>query len=148
MPQVIPEEHGKHQRGVLYVPIEMLNGPDGYACPALGRLHGSHLAELENNKAVMKQHYVKQVAGNSSESSRLPWPILKVAKAQQRLPSYDSFWSNHSFCRRVVGCLYQSDVEKYIEACTSPELLGCRAFNAACDEQLGRLRDVCGIKMA
>ena len=60
-------------------------------------------------------------------------------------PAYDSFWSNTAFCRHVVGCLYRADVEMYVSACRAPALETCAAFRSACEVQLGRLRDVCGL---
>ena len=60
-------------------------------------------------------------------------------------PAYDSFWSNTAFCRNVVGCLYRADVEAYVSACRAPALGTCAAFRSACEVQLGRLRDVCGL---
>ena len=41
-------------------------------------------------------------------------------------------------CRR-------SDVEAYVSACRAPALGTCAAFRSACEVQLGRLRDVCGL---
>ena len=60
-------------------------------------------------------------------------------------PAYDSFWSTTAFCRNVVGCLYRADVEAYVSACRAPALETCAAFRSACEVQLGRLRDVCGL---
>ena len=54
-------------------------------------------------------------------------------------------WSNAAFCRNVVGCLYRADVEAYVSACRAPALETCAAFRSACEVQLGRLRDVCGL---
>ena len=53
--------------------------------------------------------------------------------------------SNAAFCRNVVGCLYRADVEMYVSACRAPALETCAAFRSACEVQLGRLRDVCGL---
>ena len=47
--------------------------------------------------------------------------------------------------RNVVGCLYRADVEAYVSACRAPVLETCAAFRSACEVQLGRLRDVCGL---
>mmetsp|Transcript_55004 Transcript_55004/g.125179 ORF Transcript_55004/g.125179 Transcript_55004/m.125179 type:complete len:362 (-) Transcript_55004:5-1090(-) len=158
MPQIVPKtKEGRLRPGVLYVPIEMLSEPDGYQCPLLERVQGWRVAELEN--AVLSalgaekgtpatgRHYVVQMPGSSGAGSQnLPFPEIAAAKAENRMPSYDSFWGNKSFCKHVVGCLYRRDVELYVETCATPELRGCRAFRAACEEQLGRLRRVCGLE--
>ena len=48
MPQCVPTtEAGALRPGVLYVPVEMLTEPDGYACPMLDRVRGTGLAAAE-----------------------------------------------------------------------------------------------------
>ena len=48
-------------------------------------------------------------------------------------------------CRHIIGCLYRLDVEAYVNVCRAPELEHCAAFRSACEVQLGRLRNVCGL---
>ena len=145
MPQISPAPH------VLSVPIEMLSEPDGYACPLLERLQGWRVAELEAEalglRAGMPGHYITQAASGSG-SEHWPWPRLHpLAKASRRrgFPSYDSFFSNKSFCRHVVGCLYRDDLRTYHDACRGSRLRVCPAYRRACEAQLARLRDVCGV---
>ena len=93
------------------------------------------------------EHYITHTSLRVVGSEHLPFSAIAAAKAQHQMPSYDSFWSNHSFCGHVVGCLYRSDLLRYLETCAAPLLRGCRAFRAACQEQLTRLRDVCGLNI-
>ena len=43
MPQSVPTKTGALRPGVLYVPIEMLTRPGGYACHSLARVRGNSL---------------------------------------------------------------------------------------------------------
>ena len=43
MPQSMPTKTGALRPGVLYVPIEILSEPGGYACPLLDRVRGNSL---------------------------------------------------------------------------------------------------------
>ena len=73
-------------------------------------------------------------------------PFARVAAAKPA-PKYDSFWSNQSFCRNVVGCLYAADVALYAASCTdavSP-LQQCAAYQRVCARELARLHSVCGL---
>ena len=144
MPQCVPTtEAGALRPDILYVPVEMLTEPDGYACPMLDRLRGTGLAAAEAAaRGGISGHYVKKAASSPPGSEHWSW--TKVKKTRPK-PAYDSFWSNTAFCRHVVGCLYRADVEAYASACRAPALETCAAFRSACEVQLGRLRDVCGL---
>ena len=84
------------------------------------------------------------IAGQRQCQPLGPGARCKVKKTHPK-PAYDSFWSSTAFCRHVVGCLYRADVEMYVSACRAPALETCAAFRSACEVQLGRLRDVCGL---
>ena len=144
MPQCVPTtEAGALRPDILYVPVEMLTEPDGYACPMLDRVRGTGLAAAEAAaRGGISGHYVKKAARSPPGSEHRSW--TKVKKTHPK-PAYDSFWSNTAFCRHVVGCLYRADVEAYVSACRAPALETCAAFRSACEVQLGRLRDVCGL---
>ena len=144
MPQCVPTtEAGALRPDILYVPVEMLTEPDGYACPMLDRVRGTGLAAAEAAaRGGISGHYVKKAASSPPGSEHWSW--TKVKKTHPK-PAYDSFWSNTAFCRHVVGCLYRADVEAYVSACRAPALETCAAFRSACEVQLGRLRDVCGL---
>ena len=43
MPQSVPTRTGALRPGVVYVPIEMLTEPGGYACHSLARVRGNSL---------------------------------------------------------------------------------------------------------
>ena len=141
MPQVTAGSNA----GVLSVPIEMLSEPDGYECPALARLQGWRLAELESSN-VMRTHYIEKVNESMMGSEHLSWSDLSEAKAAHPFPSYDSFWKgNQTFCRHVVGCLFRGDYTMYVDVCTRPELRGCAAYTRACRKELARLKSVCSL---
>jgi hypothetical protein len=144
LPQCVPTtEAGALRPDILYVPVEMLTEPDGYACPMLDRVRGTGLAAAEAAaRGGISGHYVKKAARSPPGSEHWSW--TKVKKTRPK-PAYDSFWSNTAFCRNVVGCLYRADVEAYVSACRAPALETCAAFRSACEVQLGRLRDVCGL---
>ena len=144
MPQCVPTtEAGALRPDILYVPVEMLTEPDGYACPMLDRVRGTGLAAAEAAaRGGISGHYVKKAASSPPGSEHWSWAKVKEAHPK---PTYDSFWNNTAFCRKVVGCLYRADVEAYVSACRAPALETCAAFRSACEVQLGRLRDVCGL---
>ena len=144
MPQVTVSSNA----GVLSVPIEMLNEPDGYECPALARLQGWRLAELESSHS-MEGHYLEKVNESMMGSEHLSWSDLNKSKAAHAFPFYDSFWKgNQTFCRHVVGCLFRGDYTMYVDACTRPELRGCAAYTRACTKELARLKSVCSLAAA
>jgi len=144
MPQCVPTTRaGALRPDVLYVPVEMLTEPGGYACPMLDRVRGTGLAAAEAAaQGDNSRHYMKTATSSPSGSEHWSWATVKEAHP---IPAYDSFWSNTAFCRNVVGCLYRADVEAYVSACRAPALETCAAFRSACEVQLGRLRDVCGL---
>ena len=143
MPQSVPTKTGALRPGVLYVPIEMLTEPGGYACHSLARVRGTGLKAAEAAaQGDNSQHYITKATSSPPGSEH--WSFAKVRSAK-KAPNYDSFWNNTAFCRKVVGCLYRADVEMYVSACRAPALETCAAFRSACEVQLGRLRDVCGL---
>ena len=143
MPQNVPTKTGALRPGVLYVPIEMLTRPGGYACHSLARVRGTGLKAAEAAaQGDNSRHYITKATSSPPGSEH--WSFAKVRSAK-KAPNYDSFWNNTAFCRKVVGCLYRADVEMYVSACRAPALETCAAFRSACEVQLGRLRDVCGL---
>ena len=144
MPQCVPTTRaGALRPDVLYVPVEMLSEPGGYACPLLDRVRGTGLAAAEAAaRGDNSGHYITKATSSSPGSEHWSWAKVKEAHPT---PAYDSFWNNTAFCRSVVGCLYRADVEAYVSACRAPALETCAAFRSACEVQLGRLRDVCGL---
>ena len=148
MPQSI---HGKRGEGglnpgVIYVPIEMLEKPGSYECPGLERVRGTDMKALEGKfGANNSEHYVKQVTSHLG-SEHWSFDEILSAKKKDQTPSYDSFWGDKALCKHVVGCLYQNDLKTYVGACRIPgPLQRCAPFRATCEEQLKRLRDVCGL---
>ena len=146
MPQSVPTNAGALHPGVLYVPIEMLTEPGGYACHSLARVRGTDLKAAEaaaqgNNS----EHYITKATSSPPGSEHWSFAKVRSANNAHATPSYDSFWNNTAFCRHVMGCLYRADVEMYVSACRAPALETCAAFRSACEVQLGRLRDVCGL---
>ena len=144
MPQCVPTTRaGTLRPDVLYVPVEMLSEPGGYACPLLDRVRGTGLAAAEAAaRGDNSEHYITKATSSPPGSEHWSWAKVKEAHPT---PAYDSFWNNTAFCRKVVGCLYRADVEMYVSACRAPALETCAAFRSACEVQLGRLRDVCGL---
>ena len=125
------------------MPIEMLTEPGGFACHSRARVRGTGLKAAEAAaQGDNSRHYITKATSSPPGSEH--WSFAKVRSAK-KAPNYDSFWNNTAFCRNVVGCLYRADVEAYVSACRAPALETCAAFRSACEVQLGRLRDVCGL---
>ena len=107
MPQSSPAPH------VLSVPIEMLSEPDGYACPLLERLQGWRVAELEGEALEhASTHYITQAKASDPGSEHWPWPRLQAEQARRGFLSYDSFFSNKSFCRHVAAASIATTSER------------------------------------
>ena len=72
-----------------------------------------------------------------------------VSRLHEPVPQYDAFWNgNKTFCREVVGCLFGADVALFVRTCSQPALRAqCTAYARACDRELARLRDVCGLEL-
>lgn len=146
MPQSAPTNAGALHPGILYVPIEMLTEPGGYACDSLARVRGTGLKAAEAAaQGDSSEHYITKATSSLPGSEHWSFAKVRSAKNAHATPNYDSFWNNTAFCGHVVGCLYRADVEMYASACRAPALETCAAFRSACEVQLGRLRDVCGL---
>jgi hypothetical protein len=143
MPQwkVAPDSMDANPR-LLYVPVETLSEPGGYECPQLEPMRGWLVAEQEGSKNPYN-HYVKKGAAVMSAVEHLPFRSARAMLKEGA--SYDSFWGNQTFCRHVIGCLYLEDLRMYVAACKHPKLRKCAAHRKACDAQLLRLANVCGL---
>ena len=127
---------------LLHVPIEALSEPGGYECPLVEPMRGWLVAESEG-KPVMGYHYIKKGTAVASGVEHLPFSsAMAMIKGGA---TYDSFWGNQTFCRHVIACLYLDDLRMYVAACKQPKLRECAAHRKACDAQLQRLVDVCGL---
>ena len=151
MPQAALTKHNRGRfPGVVRVPIEMMSETDGAECAPLAPLQPWRLPEAEARvfgvRVSTGHHYVVKEKGTSGNSEHLPFAVLAAASA---MPAYDSFWTNQTFCRKVVGCLYRADVALYVGACTdaTSPLRGCAAYERVCARELARLRGVCGLDL-
>ena len=151
MPQVALAKHNRRgSPGVVRVPIEMMSEADGAECAPLAALQPWRLHEAEalvfGKIPAMAGHYLVKQKDTPGKSEHLPFAVLTAASAT---PAYDSFWTNQTFCRKVVGCLYRTDVALYVGACTdaASPLRGCGAYKRVCARELARLRGVCGLNL-
>lgn len=97
---------------------------------------------------VTGNHYIATTDSKEPGTEHWPFGRIHAAIEAHALPSYDTFWSNQTFCRHVVDGLYRSDVELYVRVCSQPSLRTCAVFRDTCDAQLLRLRYLCGIDEA
>ena len=91
-------------------------------------------------------HYMVPVEANTTGTERWHWDRIQAAINAQALPSYDTFWGDHHFCRHVVSGLYRADLQMYVRMCSTVNhlLRPCAAMvQTTCDAQLRRLREVC-----
>lgn len=157
MPQVVPTitpdqvESPTHRAGVLHYPIEHFNHLPDETCPLLARLKTFRARMLTTEALVLGErpleHYIVPVHSDTPGTELWEWHRVASALEEHTLPSYDTFWTNRTFCRLVVGGLYQADLELYTRVCRQHSLRRCRGFRSVCDTQLGRLRDVCGLDL-
>jgi len=151
----MPQALSGYMRGVLYLPVEMFSfAANDSSCPALAevdaRLDPMHLAqhELAAGAAPNAEHYKVKALTSMPGSEQWPFPRIDAAVKAHTVPAYDSFWSNTTFCRHVISCLYGADLAMYVRACSQPALRQCGVYRDACDRQLARLREVCGLDLA
>ena len=135
--------------GVLRVPIEMMSEADGADCAPLAALQPWLLPEAEAAAGFSEHlnHYLVQAQTAPNGSEHWPFPRVQAAIRAHAVPTYSSFWTNQSFCRDVVGCLYATDVALYVASCTdaASPLQHCAAYRRACERELERLHVICGI---
>ena len=128
--------------GVTLVPIESL--PDGYECPPLAKTEGQLLAGREGNFST--DHYVLHTDSKASTAAAfLDFTTLSKMRARGQVPPYDDFYKDMGFCRHILTCLYASDLDAYVKMCGQAHVRACPSLNAACQRELVRLRDVCGL---
>ena len=141
MPQAIA---GFSMPGVLMVPIESL--PGAYSCPPWDRVHPERLALLEP-PAPLKHYKVHNESAVVNDPLDWEWPRLKAAVDAHATPPYSSFFSNATFCREAIGCTLRRDLELYARMCSQPWIDTCAPSRAACDKEMQRWRNLCGIDL-
>ena len=141
MPQA---KAGFSMPGVLMVPIESL--PGAYSCPPWDRVHPERLALLEP-PAPLKHYKVHNESAVVNDPLDWEWPRLKAAVDAHATPPYSSFFSNATFCREAIGCTLRRDLELYARMCSQPWIDTCAPSRAACDKEMQRWRNLCGIDL-
>ena len=132
--------------GVTLVPLESL--PDGYECPLLAKTEGQLLAGREGNFSIpsLTNHYVLHTDSKPSTATAfLDFTTLSKMRARGQVPPYDDFYKDKGFCRHILTCLYAGDLDAYVKMCGQAHVRACPSLNAACQRELVRLRDVCGL---
>ena len=127
----------------------MFAQPSASACAHLKQMQLWRLPMAENNsafRASVAEHLITKSTKLVLGIENWSFSRIQYAMASSAIPAYDSFWmGNKTFCREVIGVLYGEDVRLFVRTCTQPALRECTAYAYACDRELLRLRQVCGL---
>lgn len=136
-------------KGVLYVPIEIFDNSGSVTrdFTPLAKLEPWRVAEQEKLTA-MHNHYIQRNVTVAAGSEHWDFGRVHDAIKTNRLPAYDSFWvGNKTLCREVVAGLYEADMHLYLSTCSQASLRQYAVYANACDKEMARLRDVCGLQI-